>query len=152
MAGTSGKSGRKKKPTMLKIVTGNPGRRPINANEPEPLPAEVIAPDWLDEEAKQKWAEILKLCRWITAADSDTLALYCDAHSHYLKAQRLSIRTPVVKTSEGKMIKNPAWTARNEAFHQMRSAGSELGLSPSSRAGISAGGEKRDPIAEKYFA
>jgi len=152
VAGTQGKSGRKKKPTMLKLVTGNPGRRPININEPEPLTAEVVAPDWLDQEAKNKWAEILKLCRWITAADSDVLALYCDSYAHYVKAQKISIKTPVVKTPEGKMIKNPAWTARGEAFNQMRSAGSELGLSPSSRAGISAGGEKRDPIAEKYFA
>lgn len=45
-----------------------------------------------------------------------------------------------------------AWTARNEAFHQMRSVGSELGLSPSSRAEISGGGANRDEIAEKYFA
>jgi len=54
MAGTQGKSGRKKKPTLLKFVTGNPGRRPMNTSEPEPLPTKVVAPDWLDEEARQK--------------------------------------------------------------------------------------------------
>ena len=152
MAGTQGKSGRKKKPTLLKLVTGNPGRRPMNTNEPEPLPGELVAPDWLDEEAKQKWGEVIRLCPWITAADTDTLALYCDAYSHYLKAQKLSIKTPVIKNPEGKLSKNPAWTARNEAFQQLRSAGSELGLSPSSRAGISGGGERRDELAEKYFS
>ena len=152
MAGTSGKSGRKKKPTLLKLVTGNPGRRPINPKEPEPAPGEVLAPDWLDEEARKKWTEILGNCHWIAPVDGDILALYCDAYSHYLKAQRLSIKTPVVKTPEGKLSKNPAWTARNEAFNQMRSAGSELGLSPSSRAGIRGGGEKRDKIAEEYFS
>jgi P27 family predicted phage terminase small subunit len=146
------KSGRKKKPTLLKLVTGNPGRRPINPTEPEPAPGEVLAPDWLDEEARKKWAEILDNCHWIAPVDGDMLALYCDSYSHYLKAQSLSIKTPLVKTPEGKLIKNPAWTARNEAFHQMRSAGSELGLSPSSRAGISGGGERRDEIAEKYFS
>ena len=146
------KSGREKKPTLLKLVTGNPGRRPINTSEPEPLPGEIVAPAWLDEDALKKWSEVLQLCPWITAADADTLALYCDSYSHYRKAQRLSIKTPVVKTLEGKLIKNPAWTARNEAFNQMRSAGSELGLSPSSRAGISGGGEKRDKLAEKYFS
>jgi P27 family predicted phage terminase small subunit len=152
MAGTKGKSGRKQKPTLLKLVTGNPGRRPMNAGEPEPVAAEVNPPDWLDEEAKQKWAEVLKLCPWITAADCDTLALYCDAFSHYRKAQRLSIRTPVVKTPEAKISKNPAWTARNEAFQQLRSAGSELGLSPSSRSGIFTGERKVSDPAEKYFA
>ena len=152
MAGTRGKSGRKKKPTLLKLVTGNPGRRPINSDEPEPILAEVVAPDWLDEEARQKWDEVIKLCPWIKAADADTLAMYCDAFSHYRKAQRLSIKTPVVKTPEGKMIKNPAWTARNEAFQQVRSAGSELGLSPSSRSGITTGERRSHDPAEKYFA
>ena len=146
------KSGRKNNPTLLKLVTGNPGHRKINESEPEPAPGKVIVPDWLDEEARKKWAEVLDNYPWITPADADTLALYCDSYSHYLKAQRLSIKTPLVKTPEGKMIKNPAWTARNEAFNQMRSAGSELGLSPSSRAGISGGGENRDKLAEKYFS
>jgi P27 family predicted phage terminase small subunit len=146
------KSGRKKKPTLLKLVTGNPGRRPINPTEPEPAPGEVLAPDWLDEEGRKKWAEVLDNCHWIAPVDGDMLALYCDAYSHYLKAQRLSIKTPLARTPDGKMIKNPAWTARNEAFQQMRSAGSELGLSPSSRAGIGGGGERRDEIAEKYFS
>lgn len=148
----SSKSGRKKKPTLLKLVTGNPGHRKLNEDEPEPAQGEANPPDWLDEEARKKWTDVLENCHWITSADADTLALYCDSYSHYLKAQRLSIKTPLVKSPEGKLIKNPAWTARNEAFHQMRSAGSELGLSPSSRAGISGGGEKRDKIAEKYFS
>ena len=152
MAGTQGKSGRKKKPTLLKIVTGNPGRREINTNEPNPLAGEVVAPDWLDDEAKQKWAKIVKTCPWVTVADTDTLAMYCDSYSHYRKAQRLSIKTPVVKTPEGKLSKNPAWTARNEAFQQLRSAGSELGLTPSSRSGISMGERKKNDLAEKYFA
>ena len=146
------KSGRKKKPTLLKLVTGNQGHRKINESEPEPAPGDVIAPDWLDEEARKKWAEVLNNCPWITPTDGDMLSLYCDAYSHYVKAQKLSIKTPLVKTPEGKLIKNPAWTARNEAFNQMRSAGSELGLSPSSRAGISGGGENRDKLAEKYFS
>ena len=145
------KSGRKKKPTLLKLVTGNPGRRPINPREPEPAPGEFIAPDWLDEEGRKKWADVLNNCRWITPVDADTLALYCDSYSHYLKAQRLSIKTPVVKTPEGKLSKNPAWTARNEAFQQMRSAGSELSLSPSARSGIRVDERNPNDLATKYF-
>ena len=110
------KSSRKKKPTLLKLVTGNPGRRPINSSEPEPAAGEMVAPAWLDEDGLRKWSEVLQLCPWITPADADTLALYCDSYSHYRKAQRLSIKTPLVKSQEGRMIKNPAWTARNEAW------------------------------------
>jgi P27 family predicted phage terminase small subunit len=49
------------------------------------------------------------------------------------------------------MIKNPAWTARNEAFQQMRSAGSELGLSPSARSGIRVDERNPNDLAAKYF-
>ena len=73
------KSGRKKKPTLLKLVTGNPGHRKLNESEPEPAVGEVIPPKWLDETALEKWAEVLDNCRWITPADADTLALYCDS-------------------------------------------------------------------------
>ena len=45
----------------------------------------------------------------------------------------------------------PAWTARNEAFHQMRSAGSDLGLSPSARSGIRVNERNPKDPAAKYF-
>jgi len=153
MAGSKGKSGRKSKPTLLKIVTGNPGHRALNESEPEPAAGELTAPDWLDAIAKQKWLEVLQHCPWITPADSDMLSLYCDAFSRYRMAQELAKQGVLTKTPEGRAVKSPAWTALNEAFQQMRSAGSELGLSPSARSGIGGGGErKKDDLAEKYFS
>ena len=38
MSGTKGHSGRKPDPTRLKLLKGNPGKRPLNANEPNPTP------------------------------------------------------------------------------------------------------------------
>lgn len=154
MPGTRGRSGPKRKPTLLKIVTGNQGRRPLNKEEPEPAGGELVAPNWLNDPAKQKWLEVIEWCPWITLADGDMLALYCDAFSRYLQAQKLAILGPLAKNSDGRAVKNPAWTALNEAFQQIRSAGSELGLSPSARSGIGGrGGEaKKDGIRSKYFA
>jgi hypothetical protein len=31
--------GRRPKPTRLKVLTGNPGKRPLNMDEPQPEPA-----------------------------------------------------------------------------------------------------------------
>ena len=152
MAGAKGKSGRKSKPTLLKLVTGNPGRRPLNQGEPEPASGELVAPDWLDSDAKEKWLEVLDHCPWITPADGDMLALYCDAFSRYLMAQKLAIQGPLAKTPEGRAVKSPAWTVLNEAFKQMRSAGSEMGLSPSACSGIGGGKSQKDALAEKYFS
>ena len=50
--------GRKPKPTVLKVLSGNPGKRPLNDREPkaqagipEPLP-------WLDAEAQAEWRRV----------------------------------------------------------------------------------------------
>ena len=152
MAGTRGKSGRKLKPTLLKIVTGNQGGRPLNEKEPEPAAGELVAPDWLDAPAKKKWLEGIEHCPWITPADGDMLALYCDAFSRYVIAQKMANQGPLAKTPDGRAVKNPAWTALKEAFYQMRSAGSELALSPSARSGIGGGKSQKDALAEKYFS
>lgn len=43
--------GKKPKPTNLKILEGNPGKRPLNLNEPKPIP---IAPECPDCQYLQK--------------------------------------------------------------------------------------------------
>lgn len=50
--------GRKPKPTALKILEGNPGKRPINENEPIPPKGTVKCPTWLEPEAKKEWKRL----------------------------------------------------------------------------------------------
>lgn len=40
--------GRKPKPTAIKELEGNPGKRPLNANEPRPERKAPRCPAWLD--------------------------------------------------------------------------------------------------------
>ena len=44
--------GRKPKPTALKVLEGNPGKRPLNDHEPIPPKGELKCPSWLLPEAK----------------------------------------------------------------------------------------------------
>ena len=103
------------------------------------------------------WHKLLDACPWITVADENVLAMYCDSWSHYQQARLLSIQTPVVSTKkgaeakDGKLSKNPAWTARNEAFKQLQSAGSELGLTPSGRSALMVPSGKTDKVSKKFF-
>jgi len=65
-------AGRPPKPTALKVLTGNPGRRALPANEPVPPPGEAQAPDWLSIEARKLWnryAPRFKAMRTLTSAD-----------------------------------------------------------------------------------
>ncbi len=46
--------GRKPKPTALKVLEGNPGKRPLNLNEPKPEKKAPKCPSWLEPEAKKR--------------------------------------------------------------------------------------------------
>ena len=47
--------GRKPIPTVLKRRAGNPGKRPLNENEPEPEPGAPEPPSHLNAEAREVW-------------------------------------------------------------------------------------------------
>ena len=50
--------GRPPKPTALKLLHGNPGKRPISDREPKPPKGETTCPKHLDATAKTEWKRI----------------------------------------------------------------------------------------------
>src|SRR5436190_10759398 len=46
---------RRPKPTRLKLLTGNPGKRPLKEDEPRPEPAVPECPPELSPLARQEW-------------------------------------------------------------------------------------------------
>jgi hypothetical protein len=75
-------AGRKPKPTVLKLITGNPGRRPLNRREPKLRPGIPSCPPHLSPEAKREWSRVIPLlaeCRLVTEVDRAALAAYCQA-------------------------------------------------------------------------
>ena len=159
------RTGPKTKPTALKLVTGNPGRRPLNENEPKPAADMPTMPPWLDREAKAEWrrqAPELYAVGIITIVDGAVLAAYCAAYSLWKRAEiRLQkmARTDdaalyegiLVKTKAGNVILNPLQGAANVARRDMVRLAAELGLTPSSRANLEGGkSREKDPLGEKY--
>jgi P27 family predicted phage terminase small subunit len=47
--------GRKPIATQLKILRGNPGKRPLNENEPRPTGNLLDPPEWMSEDQKAGW-------------------------------------------------------------------------------------------------
>ncbi|OGA59977.1 MAG: hypothetical protein A3G81_26090 [Betaproteobacteria bacterium RIFCSPLOWO2_12_FULL_65_14] len=117
------------KPTLLRLVEGNRGRRPIPRGEPMPEGAPV-KPKWLKGRAAALWDEVLAFAFWLTVADSYKLAAWCDRQRDFERHRK-------------------TWTAADRREH--RSAGSELGLDPSSRARMGTKDAKKKDAAEKYF-
>lgn len=86
-------AGRRPVPTAQKIIRGNPGRRPINENEPVPPAGKVACPSWLPAEGKKAFRELVKVLgdqgmKVLTTADRLALTLLCDAFATYRQAQK----------------------------------------------------------------
>lgn len=54
-------AGRKPKPTTLKKLEGNPGKRKLNTKEPVPTKGMPDCPKWLLPGAKEEWKK-LSIC------------------------------------------------------------------------------------------
>lgn len=141
--------GRKPKPTRLKELTGNPGRRPLNDREPKPTAARPSCPSWLSKEAKAEWRRIvpeLERLGLLTLVDRTALAAYCQA------AAELEIATKQLN-KEGRIIfvevfnkagevsgsvqkPHPAIKLQRDAFRQVKAYLAEFGLTPSARTRV----------------
>jgi P27 family predicted phage terminase small subunit len=141
MAGKPGRSGRKPKPTYLKVLEGNPGRRPLTRNEPKPPAVRPACPRHLSDEAKKEWRRIvpeLQAVGLITRIDRAGLALYCQAWGRWLEAEEALRKYGVmVKSPSGFPMQSPYLAVANKTMEQMRGLLTEFGMSPASRTRIS---------------
>ena len=98
--------GRKKKPTVIKLVTGNPGRYPLSEKEPVGKPGIPEAPLWLSEKAQTSWPYIAGLLVDMgVLAVNDALGLeaLCEAYAEVREA-RESLKKPITLTdAEGNL-------------------------------------------------
>lgn len=132
--------GRKPKPTETKREAGNPGRRPLNENEPI-YPAGVgDPPGHFSEEAREEWIRISRLMMAsgvLTEGDRAVLSLYCSVWSKWLRADRMVARTgEVLKTPDGGMYQNPYLAVANRAAEQLSKLAAQLGLDPTARTRV----------------
>jgi P27 family predicted phage terminase small subunit len=97
--------GRKPKPTALKVLEGNPGKRPLNKNEPQPERKAPRCPSWLEPEAKKEWKRMAKTLETIgvlTQVDKAAFAGYCQAYARWKEAEEfLSKHGTIFKTPSG---------------------------------------------------
>lgn len=135
--------GRKPVPTPLKVVRGNPGRRPLNDAEPKPALRLPAAPSHLGAEGKKEWRRIgreLKRLGLIAEIDRAALASYCSAWERYVEAEQ-NIRQfgLVLVAKDGKsMYQNPYVGLSNRAMELMLRVAAEFGMTPSARSRVRA--------------
>ena len=155
-------AGRPPVPTALRVLRGNPGRRPLNDAEPKPVAGRPRCPSWLSREAKQEWRRIvpeLERLRVLTAVDGAALAAYCQSFANWRRAEEYlaensySVALTRIDRDGNEIVY--AWQQRPEvAIGQkeralMKSFLIEFGLTPASRSRIKASpAEERDPLED----
>ena len=101
-----GKRGPKKEPTVLKLIKGNPGKRPINKREPKPEPGLPKCPAHLNDLAKLEWRRVAKeldSVGLLTKLDRAVLAAYCKAWGRWVDPEEklTELGSPLFKTPSG---------------------------------------------------
>jgi len=135
----------KPKPTALKVLQGNPGKRAINKREPQPG---ALGPPPVDlcEVARAKWAELTRLECWglvTTQADAELLAEYCRLHARKANAEgKVAEFGELVKGANGFPVQSPWVSAADRCWAGMFKIALEFGGSPSSRTRLSTGPAK----------
>jgi len=98
--------GRPAKPTALKLVNGNPGKRALNGKEPEPdLLQDLAPPPHLAAPVAAVWNQLapqLRKAQILTAIDTPALEIACDAIAVF--------RLAMEKTADGKVLVKNAET------------------------------------------
>lgn len=132
--------GRKPKPTELKELEGNPGKRAINHQEPKPDVAIPECPPHLKGVARTEWNRLaveLHALKLITKIDRAALAICCTAWADYVKAcGKLEKEGEVIISDQGGMYQNPWVAIKKRSMDQVMKFYSEFGMSPSSRTRI----------------
>ena len=132
--------GRKRTPTILKLLKGNPGRRPLPKGEPR-LPACVPdRPAELSVDECRAWSDLvaaLTPMRVLTIADGILLELMAIELASYRRAaQDVRERGEILTSKRGAELVNPWLRARAASHKRVFQMLGACGLTPADRSKV----------------
>lgn len=145
--------GRKAKPTAVKVLKGNPGKRSLNIYEPTPEKKAPECPSWLNDEAKAEWNRLVdKMVELGTLTEMDMAAFagYCQSYARWKEAEEfIEKHGTIVKTPSGYWQQVPQVSIAQTNLKVMLKFCSEFGLTPSSRSRMIAGNISQDAAVDE---
>lgn len=132
--------GRKPKPTFLRLIDGNAGHRPINADEPIAHGDLDAPPAWLTPSQQKCWRDAIRsapegLLKEIDASVFLAWVVACDAHR--ISCEKIAQYGALIKSpTTGNPITSPYVKMRDKQAELMMRAASEMGFTPSSRSRV----------------
>ena len=125
-------------PNRIKLLRGNPGKRPLNERAPQWSESAGV-PEWLDGFAKVEWEAIapdLIAQRMLTRAGQASFACYCIAVGNLRVAMQYLHGKQLLADLDGKPIKHPALSILRDAMMDIKTFGAEFGFTPASAARV----------------
>ena len=132
----------KPKPTNLKLLHGNPGKRALPVNEPQPelVTVDCPAPHRLTPRAAIHWAETLPILvgmRVLSVADLAALEIYCEARSDEDHANEMIAEHGLVTIAQSGYTQVSAWySIRKQARADRLKIAGLFGMTPSDRTKV----------------
>ena len=135
------KPGRKPKPTRVKELNGNPGKRRLSKREVKPGAEKPRVPAGMpfDEARKfhKKIGDTLHAVGLLTKADGPAMAMMSLHYAIALDAAKtLDKEGLTLEGARGGEVKHPAATIFNQNSMAFRRYATEFGMTPSARAGM----------------
>lgn len=147
-------AGRPPKPTALKKLQGNPGKRPLNKAEPKLAAALPSCPRHLSREARKEWHRVSKElyeAGLLTMVDRAALAGYCQAWGRWVNAERdLANQSLTLTTEKGYSYPNPLLGIAKTALAEMHTFMAAFGMTPSSRSKVTIDKPKEEDPFETW--
>lgn len=146
--------GRKPTATVIKLATGNPGKRALNHNEPKPAGDLKDPPAWLTKGQKEGWRYAIKNAPpgLLKRLDRSLMVAWVVAEDMHRRAARAIEKEGMLAIYESGPQQSPWVAILNKQAQIMMKAAADLGFSPSSRSRIQvADGQKDKKPEESYF-
>ena len=135
-----GTNGRRPKPTAIRRLEGNRGKRAWNHDEPEPPDGIPRCPKHLAPVARTEWRRVARSLYGmgvLTLIDRAALAAYCQSYAKWVEAeQRLRETPPLLKSPSGYVQQSPWMAISNKQLELMGRYMTELGMTPASRSRV----------------
>jgi P27 family predicted phage terminase small subunit len=139
----------------MKVLTGNPGKRPLNTDEPRPDPTIPDCPIELGPSGRAEWDRLcgqLGRLELLTDLDRAALAAYCGAYALWAEAtEAIQKYGSMVKSPTGYPIQSPYVSIANRQAEIMMRIASEFGFTPASRSRISIKGAKDPDLFSQFL-
>ena len=144
--------GTKPQPTELKLLRGNPGRRPLGGKVRGDLPTDVPPfPDTLGEVGRQEWTRYWQHGRaWLAHTDIAILTQLCEAQDEAARLRAMILDEGLTHVNEktGRSFTHHAYNDLRGLRREIRELWSLCYMTPTDRGRANAKPTEVDPLAE----